>query len=203
MKKPIEANFKLSKFKVGKGGGLETHFEVNESIGEAVFTEKHHLSSAKDVHPDLQNELNKLRSIVARVFGLTSFLSVVDTPEFKSTKNQDKIARDFEDEVLGKVDVRGISLSGEKENIGVVITAVLTVMKTQKTAINTPRIQFAKINFGFEEELEQILTTIEKEVYKFLFEDKRAQLSLFDPTADEDYVDGKAAAAGESKDEEE
>lgn len=198
MEKPIRDNFSLSKFKTGKDGGLETHFEVKEAIGDAIYIEKHHLSSAKNMHPDLAKLMKDLRPIVARVFNLTSFLSLVESPDFKGNKKQTELARSYEKEILQNIDVRGISLSGEKDNIGVVITAVLTVMKNQKTAINCPRIKFATVNFGFEEDLEQILRDIEVEVYKFLFEDKQAQLSLFNPTDDPDYVDGKSAAAGDN-----
>ena len=37
----------------------------------------------------------------------------------------------------------------------------------------------ATISFGFEEELEEIVGKIEREVYAYLFDGKQAQLSLF------------------------
>ena len=63
--------------------------------------------------------------------------------------------------------------------MGVVITAVYTTANGLKTCINTPRIKMATISFGFEEELEEIVGKIEREVYAYLFDGKQAQLSLF------------------------
>lgn len=40
--------------------------------------------------------------------------------------------------------------------------------------------KFADTLYGFEEELEQIVGDIEREVYLFLFKNKKAELELFD-----------------------
>lgn len=184
METPSEKNFKLSKVKIGKGGGLDVHFETQEAIGNEVYTEKHHLESAKDVHPDLEQLFKDLRPIVGRIFNLTSFLSLIETPDFKATAKQKEFSRGFADDLLENIEVRGVSLSGEKDNVGVVITSVLTILKGQKTAINTSRIKFATENYGFEEQLENIIANIEKEAYLFLFKGKKAQLELFDGNGD-------------------
>ena len=88
-------------------------------------------------------------------------------------------ARSYADELVSKINVRGVSWSGSDENIGVIITAVYETPNGLKTCINTPRIKLAQISFGFEEELETILDSIRKEVFAFLFNGKQAQLSLF------------------------
>ena len=104
---------------------------------------------------------------------------MVETDDFKANKKQNETARNFADELLQKIEVRGISLSGQDDNVGVVVTGLLEVLAEQKTAINSPRIKFSNINYGFEEELEDIISRIETEVYAFLFKGKKAQLELF------------------------
>lgn len=176
---PSEKAFALSKVKTLKDGGLDVHYEVTEAIGNESYTNKCHVESAKDIHPDLRDCFNRLRPIMGRIFNITSFLSMVETSDFKATKKQSELSRDFADEMLKNIEVRGVSFSGQGDNVGVVLTGLFTVSNNQKTAINSPRLKFNTETFGFEEELEAIVADIENEVYAFLFKGKKAQLELF------------------------
>lgn len=177
---PNENQFALSKVKLLKDGGIDVHYEVTEVIATESYTNQYHVTSAKDIHPDLQNLFDDLAPIMGRVFNITSFLSMVETPEFKATKTQKQTAEEFADECLKNIEVRGVSLSGKGDNVGVVLTGLFTTANGQKTAINSPRMKYNTESFGFEEELERIVNEIEYEVYAFLFKGKKAQLELFD-----------------------
>lgn len=179
MKTPNESAFYLKKVKIINGGGLDVHFEVEEKCGEEIYRENYHLASSKDIHPDLRDCFDRLRPIMGRIFNITSFLSMVETSDFKATKKQSELSRDFADEMLKNIEVRGVSFSGQDDNVGVVLTGLFTVSNNQKTAIKSPRLKFNTETFGFEEELEEIATDIETEVYAFLFKRKKAQLELF------------------------
>ena len=183
---PSEKAFALSKVKTLKDGGLDVHYEVTEIIGNESYTNKYHVESAKDIHPDLRDCFDRLRPIMGRIFNITSFLSMVETSDFKATKKQSELSRDFADEMLKNIEVRGVSFSGQDDNVGVVLTGLFTVSNNQKTAINSPRLKFNTETLGFEEELEEIAADIETEVYAFLFKGKKAQLELFG-------ADGEAA----------
>ena len=176
---PIKEKFSLSKVKLLKDGGLDVHYEVTEVVGNESYTNKYHVESAKDIHPDLRDCFDRLRPIMGRIFYITSFLSMVETSDFKATKKQSELSRDFADEMLKNIEVRGVSFSGQDDNVGVVLTGLFTVSNNQKTAINSPRLKFNTETFGFEEELEEIAADIENEVYAFLFKGKKAQLELF------------------------
>lgn len=52
---PSEKAFALSKVKTLKDGGLDVHYEVTETIGNESYTNKYHVESAKDIHPDLRD----------------------------------------------------------------------------------------------------------------------------------------------------
>nr|DAM09353.1 MAG TPA: hypothetical protein [Caudoviricetes sp.] len=176
---PSKEKFALSKVKLLKDGGLDVHYEVTEVVGNESYTNKYHVLSAKDIHPDLRKLFDNLRPIMGRVFNITSFKSMMATPDFKATKKQTEIAEAFAEECLGNIEVRGVSLSGQDDNVGVILTGLFTVSNNQKTAINTPRMKFNTETFGFEEELENNVSDIENEVYEFLFNGKKAQLELF------------------------
>ena len=175
---PSEKAFALSKVKTLKDGGLDVHYEVTETIGNESYTNKYHVESAKDIHPDLRDCFDRLRPIMGRIFNITSFLSMVEASDFKATKKQNELSRDFAEEMLKNIEVRGVSFSGQ-DNVGIVLTGLFTVSNGQKTAINSPRLKFNIEKFGFEEELEEIAADIETEVYAFLFKGKKAQLELF------------------------
>lgn len=180
MKTPSENAFFLSKVKVISGGGLDVHFEVEEVCGAEVYRENYHLASSKGIHPDLQKLFYNLKPIMARVYHLSFFRSLLETPEFKATNNQKEIAEKAFEEILSKINVTGFSMSGKDDNVGIVLTGTFTADSNQKMAINSHRMKFSDERYGFEEEMESIVGDIEREVYAFLFKNKRAQLELFD-----------------------
>lgn len=187
---PTTQQFSLSKVKLAKNGGLTVHYEVTEVIGEESYTNKFLVESAKDIHPDLQELFNRLRPIMGRIYHLTSFLSLIESVDFKANAKQKEFGRSFADELLKNIEVRGVSFSGQDDNIGIVLTALMTSGNNQKCAINSPRLKFNVETYGFEEELETISGEIETEVYEFLFKGKKAQLELFGATTDDEEADG-------------
>lgn len=176
---PTEKDFNLSKVKLLPKGGIQAEYQVTQIVdGETSLIDRNETCN-RDVHQDLTGLFQDLRIIVGRVFGITSFLTLMESDEMKLPESKKALARALADELLDKIDVRGVSWSGTGENVGVVITAVLETPNGLKTCINTPRIKMAQISFGFEEELETIVESIKKEVYAYLFRGKQAQLSLF------------------------
>lgn len=174
---PTEKDFNLSKVKLLPKGGIQAEYQVTQTVdGENSLIDRNE-TCTRDVHPDLLGLFADLRNIVGRVFNITSFLTFLEA-EVVNHNIKDR-ARAFADELLEKIEVRGLSWSGTGDKSGVVITAVYETANGLKTCINTPRIVLATISFGFEEELETIVETVKKEVYAYLFKGKQAQLSLF------------------------
>ena len=174
---PAEKDFNLSKVKLLPKGGIQAEYQVTQIVdGETSLIDRNE-TCTRDVHPDLLAMFTDLRTIVARVFNITSFLTFLDA-EVVNHNILDR-ARAFADELLAKIEVRGVAWSGTGDNTGVVITSVFETPNGLKTCINTPRLKMATISFGFEEELETIVESIKKEVYAYLFKGKQAQLSLF------------------------
>jgi len=160
-------------------GGIQAEYQVTQIVGGEPSVLDRNETCSRDVHPDMTKMFQDLRIIVARVFNITSFLTLMESDEMKLPESKKMIARNYADELISKIEVRGVSWSGSDENTGVIITAVFETPNGLKTCINTPRIKMAQISFGFEEELETIVEAIKKEVYAYLFKGKQAQLSLF------------------------
>ena len=176
---PTEKDFNLSKVKLLPKGGIQAEYQVTQIVeGENSLIDRNE-TCTRDVHPDLLEMFTDLRTIVARVFNITSFLTLLESDEMKLPESKKMLARNFADELLSKIEVRGVAWSGTGDNTGVVITSVFETQNGLKTCINTPRIKMATISFGFEEELETIVESIKKEVYAYLFKGKQAQMSLF------------------------
>ena len=193
-KNPTEKDVNLSKVKILPEGGIQASYQVTQSVDGEVSVIERTETCTRDVHPDLLRMFADLRNIVGRVFGITSFLSLLESDEMKLPAAKQELGRNFARELLEKIDVRGVAWSGSDDNRGVVITAVLETSNGLKTAINTPRIKTAQISYGFEEELETIVDNISHEVYAYLFEGKQAQLSLFgqgNAPAPEDMPEGE------------
>lgn len=186
---PTEKDFNLSKVKLLPKGGVQAEYQVTQTVdGENSVIDRNE-TCTRDVHPDLSALFADLRIIVGRVFNITSFLTLLSSDEMKLSDAKLAIAKSFADELLSKIDVRGVSWSGTGEGVGVVITAVFETPNGLKTCINTPRIKMAQISFGFEEDLEKIVEAIKTEVYAYLFKGKQAQLSLFGAPASDDEND--------------
>lgn len=176
---PTEKDFNLSKVKLLPKGGIQAEYQVTVNVdGENSLIDRNE-TCTRDVHPDLLGLFEDLRNIVGRVFNITSFLTLLESDEFTLSDAQKALARSFADQIVEKIEVRGVAWSGTGDNVGVVITSVFETPNGLKTCINTPRIKMATISFGFEEELEQIVERIKTEVYAYLFKGKQAQLSLF------------------------
>lgn len=182
---PTEKDFNLSKVKLLPKGGIQVNYQISQVVdGDSSVIDRNE-TCTRDVHPDLLGLFEDLRNIVGRVFNITSFLTLLESDEMKLPESKRLLARDFADELLQKIDVRGISWSGTDDNVGVVITSVFETPNGLKTCINTPRIKIAQISFGFEEQLETIVDAVKAEVYAYLFKGKQAQLSLFGQPGDD------------------
>lgn len=156
MATPALNTFKLGKVKLDANGGIRAHYDVTELKDGQTYQNHYVVNKGMAVHSDLTTRLQSLTPIVAKVFHIQDETFIWD-----------------------HMRVLGLSISGKGDNVGVVITSALTAANGLATCINTPRIKLYAIPFGFETELATIVSTIEREVYAYLFEGKQAQLSVF------------------------
>jgi hypothetical protein len=189
-----QSKFKLEKFKLIQGGGAETNWEEEEVDGEETFYEKFKKTSTKVHHPDLMNVLNQMKPMFAKAYDYSFIRDIIINDEFHASKKQAEIAESTYQEILKKINITGISVSGIGQKRGCIITATYTSPTGKKRGIVTEIINFNLQKYGFEDEFERLINDLEEEVYEFVFNNKRAKLVQGDLFQGQD---GKAAAAGE------
>ena len=86
---PTEKNYNLSKVKLNPNGGLQADYQVTETVGGEPSITDYHANVSRDIHPDLCGLFEDLRPIVARVFNITSFLTLLESDEMKLTESND------------------------------------------------------------------------------------------------------------------
>lgn len=186
--------FTLEKVKT-KGQGLEVNFEVEETAGAEVYHDKKGVKSDKTPHPDLKKYLDVLRGYVAQIFYFSVLNEIRESKVFMATKKQSQFLTEKYNSLVTKITITGVSLSGKEDNRGIIITAKLKTDTGQEVAINSQRLKYNGTKYGFEENLEQLMSDLEQEVYEYIINGKKAQLEMAF-----DEVDGKSAAAGEKDD---
>lgn len=187
---PAEKAFNLVKVKTCKDGGLDVHYEITETVGNESYTNRYHVASAKDIHPDLKKLFGKIAPLMGNIFGLDFFLEMFRDAAFaKATKKQIDVANSYAESMRNNISVTGISFSGDGDNLGCVITAVYECKNGQKVALNSPRIKFNSESFGIESDLDEIAHGIIHETYLFLFKGKKAEMELFGADGNATKVD--------------
>ena len=152
MRESENAMFALQKVKITKDGGLAVNYTMVEQKENETCVNKHRIQATNMPHADLMQLFVNLQPIVATVFNLSDW-----KPLF----------------------VNGITIGGKNESEGAIITANFMTSAGQETTIATPRLKFHVSAYGFEDELNKTIADITKEVYKYLFEGKTADLDTF------------------------
>lgn len=195
MKNTELSQFTLQKVKT-KGQGLEATFEVQETTGVEVYHDLKTVKSDKTPHPDLTAIIKVFRGYMGEIFYFSTIRELIDSKVFMPDINQTKILASKYNELESKITVTGVSVSGKEENKGLIITAKLKTETGQEVAINSQRIKFNGTKYGFEEDLESLITDLEQEVFEYVINSKQAQIEM----AFDDEPDGKTKAAGVEKD---
>ncbi len=157
--------FVLKKLKMYPSGqGLIVEWEHCEGtpLGELRISSKQ--ASSKIQHPDLTKAVQGLIDLAQEVF------------VFKDKDgNKERMA------------VSGFALSGEDDEEAITITVRVETKSGYDVSANTHRIKFSDEIYGVEKEAYERLDKIKREVYAYLFLDKKAQFEImFDEKGKQD-----------------
>lgn len=170
-------NFKLKSARMSKEGVDATFVETRNVDGESKPI-LHHIESSIVPHPDLLDLRDKLKMVLVKAFGFDSVLNEAEKHVPKGAK-MTKVTNKYLD-VLNKIEVTKVSISGEDQLRGAVVSGKIESFNGAKSAINSPRVVFSSEKIGLEKDTQKTVDLICIEVYKYFFENKRAQLDLFD-----------------------
>jgi len=173
------SQFNLTKVKLIKDGGLDVHWEQTVKNGAITDTEKEHKESTREPHPDLVTKINTLKPMLAELWGYHTVKLTIDNDKFNGTPEQlDKAKRAYT-ELLKDIEVSGIVIRGAGEKMSVNITGKRRMYKKIFQGMNSPKIQLNQKLYGFENDLEDLVPEIKKEVFEYLFNGKCANPTLF------------------------
>lgn len=172
-------NFSMKKIKLLKGGGIESVTIIELSIDGAFMEVERSQKTPIVPAPSLEGAVRSLKEKLLISCGYMDMKTLINSPEFKATKAQKDAAQKMIDIRMEKTNVTGVHVSGQDQNAGVIITGKIQAENGSNIAINSPRIRFSSSVFGFEEDLQGEVTSMEGELYEYLHEGKKAQLEVF------------------------
>lgn len=183
----------LRKVKQLKNGGLFLEYRLKGAAGGDQYISDITLKDPREPHPDLTCLIDKLDTLLAKSVGFGDILTVKEGVDIQMTKAQNLVIDRVFAHLLSLIEVTGIAISGDEGKQGAVITGTMLCKNGGVVALNSPHIKTALDKFGFEEELQEIIDDLHREVYLFLYEHKAAQLDLFNEAAEADKIKELAA----------
>ena len=169
-----ESQFDLQKVKLDKNEVLVDFIKVDSNEDGGKTKTPVSMKPPYQVHPDLASALSSMKETVLKDFGYNKLLD--------ASKGDDKVLEAW-NELICNTTVTGVALGGSDQLRGAVITAKIKT-DTGTRGVSTKRIVFSSDKLGYEKKIEETIKTVTSEVYKYLFESKRAQLELFDTDAE-------------------
>jgi len=157
--------------------GVDATFEEKRLIDGVNKTINHNISADYQPHPDLLGYRDSLKDYLILAYGFNSVFD--EATKYLKGEQKQKIEEKMID-ISERIEVTGISISGQDQLRGVVISGKIKSFNNSKCAINTPRIVYSSDKIGIEVDVEGQIEMIEREVFKYLYENKKAQTDLFD-----------------------
>lgn len=192
--KPNQKHYSLVKIKILKGGGVDATFREKQTVKGTTDTKDWNLKSSENAHPDLTDKINDLKQFLAKCYNMDAMIVLanskgLDKKEKDAFKIVNKTINNVYLENMKKIEVTGLSITGEvegdKDGRSVCITGTQLQENKSKTALNSPKIKLANDQFKFEADVQELVDLIQEEVYDYLFNGKKAQLSMFNETKEE------------------
>lgn len=184
--------FRLKTIKLLEKLGVEVKWFDIETKGDETNISDDTRKSPIARHQDMDVVHKKLEPHVAKIFGFQGLSAYKDVSKLKG---EEKTAYE---KLIDRIDVTGISISGEGESKSVVITVSYTVPTGEEIGLSTPKMLVASEMSTYPEYLEiaKIADEIEEEAFEYLFRQKRGVLELF---SDNGAEEGKGDKGEEEK----
>lgn len=151
----------------------------------------------------MKEAFNELKPTLARVYKFDSFRTIVQSKEFKASKDQSQILEKHYQDLMRKITVKTVTLKNwdTEDNKLVSISGVFEDDYKHELPIKTKDILLSQTKLGTEADIQHACEEIRKEAYKYRFEGKKAQPGLFDAKKPEknNQSQGKVVEMGSNK----
>lgn len=147
-------------------------------------------------HSDLVNLKNKLKDYLIKAYGIN--VGYEKGLSYAPPSKKEYIENALLD-MANKVQVTRLSIGGDDQLRGAVISGKMESFNGSMVAMNSPRIVFSSEILGFESVVGEITDLIEEEVYELIANDKRSDMTLGfgDTDEDDDEDEGENGGVGE------
>ncbi len=176
MKEIKRADFVLKKIKVSKEG-VEADYSTKESQAGKKTDLVINVKRSVVPHPEFLMARDAFKEILMRSLGKWDIYE--EASKYLKGGQLEKV-RDVMLDKVNETEVTGISLSGQDQMKGIIISGKEKNKMDGNSAINSPRIVFSSDKLGSEKQAEALWEQICDEAWEYLIKDKKAQLELFD-----------------------
>lgn len=177
----LKDNFELKRVKF-LNNGLEVDYNDCRLVDGEETKTFHKVKCHKYPHRDLVISANKLRSYIVDLMGVMNFRNITYLSDL--AKQDNELSRQFDEyfeTLAARVAISEIVYDPEKNTI--VFKYIFAGVDLSRLKMQTSKIMLDGEGLKFEIALQEDFEALKDEIFKYLFENKRAQLELFGETA--------------------
>lgn len=177
----LKDNFELKRVKF-LNNGLEVDYNDCRLVDGEETKTFHKVKCPEYPHRDLGIAANELRSYIVKLMGIMNFRNI--TYLFCLAKQDNELSRQFDEyfETLAtRIAISEIVYDPEKNTI--VFKYIFAGVDLSRLKMQTSKIMLDGEGLKFEIALQEDFEALKDEIFKYIFENKRAQLELFGETA--------------------
>lgn len=177
----LKDNFELKRVKF-LNNGLEVDYNDCRLVDGEETKTFHKVKCPKYPHRDLGIAAKELRSYIVELMGIMNFRNITYLSDL--AKQDNELSRQF-DEYFETLETR-IAISEivyDPEKNTIVFKYIFTGVDLSRLKMQTSKIMLDGEGLKFEIALQGDFEALKDEIFKYLFENKRAQLELFGETA--------------------
>lgn len=172
--------FRLKSVKMLNEGGVECEYIESRTSGKSTMENTHKVASPEVRHPDMNNELDKLKSLAMEKIGMNpveSMRSQGDMPASAKTalKSLSGLLDGIKEDTEDRTTVFGVHIKTRHNKPAIIINTKWKTAMGQRIAINTPMIT---VDPDEDEQIMEVIKQIEFEVWEYIINGKKAQLEI-------------------------
>ena len=165
--------FRLKRIRLMDDLGVDATYLEKATIENEVHWVEKTIKSTIQRHRDIDKITDKLRIHVVRVYGMLAVGMYKPVEDFNAKESK------LLGMLLGEIDIVQITLQGDDETNGVIISAKKNVLGNLVVVMNTPSIKYENSTYDYSWELKETIDELCDEVFEYIFNRKFAQLDMF------------------------
>lgn len=186
-------NFVLTKIKLVKEKGVIRGTEIvykERTVDATGRVEERNLSMSNPAYPadDLLDLFKRLEPIILEVYRFDSLRLITESMPLNDGQKE-SFSLSWS-QIVSDIYVTGMTVSGDNDKRGAVITGKMMSAMNIPLVMNTPRILFNSEIYTNATELEDIWNQMETEAHAYIYQNKKGQPELFDGLTDNETADG-------------